>query len=68
MTGQYKFREESEPSNILLTDDNSQEWIKITNEGFWVRGIKVPQDDQEAQTVYNAFKQWLDYANLTRRY
>ena len=68
MTGQYKFREESEPSNILLTDDNSQEWIKITNEGFWVRGIKVPQDDQEAQTVYNAFKQWLAWANLTRRY
>ena len=33
--------------------------IKITDEGFWVRGVQITQDDKEAETVYNAFKQFL---------
>lgn len=40
------------------------EMIKVAPDGFYVRGKKVPQDDQEAKIVYNAFKQWLAWANL----
>jgi len=32
-----------------------------------VRGQPVPMDDQEAQTVYNAFQSWLTWQNMQRR-
>ena len=41
--------------------------LKITPEGFYVRGVKVPQDDKEALTVYNSFQQWLAWAQLQRQ-
>jgi hypothetical protein len=41
--------------------------LKIGPDGFWVRGVKVPADDKEAETVYNAFKQFLTWAELNRR-
>ena len=68
MTEQYELRDDYQPSSISFNVDQDQEWIRITNEGFWVRGVKVPQNNKEAQTVYNAFKEWLAWANLTRRY
>jgi hypothetical protein len=40
------------------------EMLKITKEGFWVRGVKVPQDDKEAESVYKAFKSFLMWAGL----
>lgn len=51
------------PDNIVLTSGNA-EMIKITDEGFWVRGVQVTQDDKEAETVYNAFKQFLIWQEL----
>ena len=48
-------------------DDNS-EMIRITSEGFWVRGVKVQQDEREAQHVYDAFKEWLVYSSLSRNH
>ena len=42
------------------------EMLKITGEGFYVRGKKVPVDDQEAEAVYRAFKQFLVYHALTK--
>jgi hypothetical protein len=33
-----------------------------------VRGQKVAQDDREAQTVYNAFKAWMTWAQLNKDY
>jgi len=54
------------PSSIVLQGNGMDEMIKITEQGFWVRGVKVPQDDREAETVYLAFKQWLAWANLQR--
>jgi hypothetical protein len=44
------------------------EMLKITRTGFYVRGVKVEQDDKEAQLVYNAFKEWMVYSALTRNY
>mgnify|MGYP003334945554 FL=1 len=62
----YKILEPEPNPGIVLHSNGSDEMIKITQEGFWVRGKKVAQDDKEAETVYNAFKQWLAWANLQR--
>ena len=56
-----------ESNNIAMKSEQT-EMIKITREGFWVRGIKVEQTEQEAQQVYHAFKEWLMWANLTKNY
>ena len=33
--------------------------LKISKEGFWIRGIKVEQNENEAELVYNEFLQYL---------
>lgn len=43
------------------------EMLRVAKDGFYVRGEKVPADDKEAETVYNAFKQFLTWAELNRR-
>ncbi len=43
------------------------EMIRVAQDGFYVRGVKVPADDKEAETVYNAFKQFLVWSELNRR-
>jgi hypothetical protein len=40
--------------------------LKIAKDGFYVRGKRVKQDDNEAETVYNAFMTMLSYHTLTR--
>lgn len=57
----------SEPNNIIFST-GAEEQLKITRTGFYVRGIPVKQDDKEAETVYNAFKEFLTYHALTRNY
>ena len=42
------------------------ETLRISDKGFWVRGKKVEQDDKEALTVYNSFKEWLAWQQLSR--
>ena len=62
---------EPEEGNIVFhsgTDLDASEMIKITRTGFYVRGKLVDQDDKEAEIVYNAFKEWMIYSALTRRY
>ena len=60
---------------ITMSGDNSNavtffsagvEVLKCSHEGFWVRGNLVDQDDKEAQTVYNSFKEWLTWQQLNR--
>lgn len=46
--------------------NGGDEMLKVTKEGFYVRGKKIEQDDKEAEIVYNAFKQWLAWAQLQR--
>ena len=48
--------------------DDAVEMLKITKEGFYVRGIKVEQDEKEALVVYNAFREWMTWSAITRRY
>ena len=57
-----------EKSNaISLMMSGQDEMLRIAEDGFYVRGVKVEQDDREAAVVYNAFKQWLAWANLQRK-
>ena len=62
---EYQFHE-PEPNNIVCMA-GSTEMLKVGPDGFWVRGVKVEQDDKEAETVYNAFKQFLVWSELNRR-
>ena len=43
------------------------EMLRVAQDGFYVRGERVPADEKEAATVYNAFKQFLVWAELNRR-
>lgn len=61
----YKFHE-PDPNNIVCMV-GSTEMLKVGPDGFWVRGVKVPQDDKEAEAVYKGFKQFLVWAELNRR-
>lgn len=67
--GGYTIRDPSqEPNSIILQVGESDEMLRITKEGFWVRGVKVEQDDKEAQIVYNAFREWMVWSAMTRSY
>lgn len=45
----------------------STEMLKVGPNGFWVRGVKVEQDEHEAKRVYEAFKGWMMWAELNKR-
>jgi hypothetical protein len=53
--------------NSLTMIAGGSEMLRVAQDGFYVRGVKVTQDDREAETVYNAFKQFLVWAELNRR-
>ena len=61
-------RENTPPNSIVLNGGGNEEMLRVTKDGFYVRGTKVPIDDKEAETVYNAFLQWMSYMALTRNY
>jgi uncharacterized protein YprB with RNaseH-like and TPR domain len=54
-------------SNITL-NTTTTEMLRVAKDGFYVRGIKIPQDEREAEIVYNSFHQWLTWATLNRDY
>ena len=53
------------PENSTIFYNAGEEVLRVSNNGFWIRGEKVPVDDKEALAVYNAFRQWLIWQNLT---
>jgi hypothetical protein len=55
----------AQPNNITC-NVGTAEMLRVCPDGFYVRGVKVPADDKEALTVYNAFKQFLAWAELHR--
>lgn len=59
---------EPDTSEITLRGGSQSEMLKITKDGFYVRGVKVEQDEREAEIVYNAFHQWLTWAVLNRSF
>jgi hypothetical protein len=52
--------------NAVTFFSGGVETLRISDKGFWVRGQLVDQDDKEAQTVYNSFKEWLAWSQLSR--
>jgi hypothetical protein len=60
----YDFHEPK--TNNIVCNVGSTEMLRVTEDGFYVRGEKVPVDDREAATVYNAFKEFLVWSRLHR--
>lgn len=60
--------EKNSNPNIALYSNNSTEMLRIAKDGFYVRGVKIEQDEKEAEKVYLAFHQWLTWATLNRNY
>lgn len=52
-------------NNITLTG-GGEEMLRVAEDGFYVRGVRVEADAKEAEQVYRAFKQWLTWASLSK--
>jgi hypothetical protein len=66
-TVEYEFHKPNPDAGITMHAQGGDEMLKITRDGFYVRGIRVPADDKEAEAVYLAFKQWLTWAQLQQQ-
>lgn len=64
--GPYTLRNDT--PNAITCMAGGEEMIKCSPDGFWVRGVKVKQDENEAQRVYEGFKAWMMWAQMTRDY
>ena len=53
-------------SNNITCNVGTTEMLRVTEDGFYVRGEKIPVDDREAATVYAAFKEFLVWSRLSR--
>lgn len=61
----YKFID-PEPNSLTMYAGGI-EMMRVSQDGFYIRGVKVPADEKEAETVYKAFKEFLVWAELNRR-
>ena len=61
----FTFDVDAEPKNITMISGGT-EMLRVAEDGFYVRGEKVPVDDKEAATVYAAFKEFLVWSRLHR--
>ena len=59
---EYRFHEPAQSATTFYS--GKDEMLRVASDGFYVRGVRIEQDDREAEVVYNAFKQWLAWANL----
>lgn len=67
--GEYIFAESNPISyNIAFETVTGQPMLAISETGFYVRGVKVEQGPEEAKQVFEAFKQWLVWSSLQRKY
>ena len=56
------------PENNIVFHAGPAEMLKVTEDGFYVRGVKIEADEKEAKEVFRAFKQFLVYHALTKEY
>ena len=54
------------PENNIVFHASKAEILRVAEDGFYVRGVKVPVDEKEAAAVYKAFKAFLVHHALTR--
>lgn len=53
-------------ANTMSFYIGGEEMLRVSPDGFWVRGQQVNQGPGESQAVYNAFREYLTWAQLTR--
>jgi hypothetical protein len=58
------------PTSSLGADDikltgGGEEMLRISEDGFYVNGVKVKQGKSEAKAVYEAFKRWMTHAIMS---
>ena len=51
-------------ANDISLTAAGDEMLRVAQDGFYVRGVRVEADEKEAKAVYEAFKQWMTYAIL----
>jgi len=54
-----------EEKNIVFKTGTA-EMLRVSPDGFWVRGVKVEQGPDEAKAVYNAIKQIITWETVQR--
>ena len=54
------------PKNDITLHSGTTEMLRVAEDGFYVRGVKLEQDDTEAEQVYNCFKEWLTWSTMNR--
>jgi hypothetical protein len=53
---------------ITFRSSTNSEMLRISPDGFYVRGVRIQQDEREAEMVYKTFHQWLTWATLNRSF
>jgi len=53
-------------NNTVTFITAGKEMLRVAPDAFYVRGQKVNVDDNEAITVFNAFREWLTWQQLNR--
>jgi hypothetical protein len=54
------------PENNIVFNTGTEETLRVAEDGFYIRGIKVPADEREAREVYECFKEWLAWSTLNK--
>lgn len=54
------------PENSVVLSCGSEEMLRVAQDGFYIRGVKIDQDDKEAEQVYNCFNGWLTWSTMNR--
>ena len=52
-------------ANDIKLTGGGEEMLRISQDGFYVNGIKVKQGKREAKAVYEAFKKWMTHAIMS---
>jgi hypothetical protein len=52
-------------ANNISLKGGGEEMLRIAEDGFYVRGVKVKQGKREARAVYEAFKRWMTHAIMS---
>lgn len=54
-----------QPENSVQFFCGGEETLRISNDGFYVNGVRVDADAKEAENVYEAFKKWLAWNSIS---
>ena len=52
-------------ANDIKLTGGGEEMLRISEDGFYVNGVKVKQGKREAKAVYEAFKRWMTHAIMS---